>query len=137
MNADEENEAADEAELLEWVAYAEEDFITAKEGLERSTPLLLTACFHSQQCAEKYLKALLVFKDVYFPKTHDLLTLDMICGEAGIFTGIPKERFAELSKHAVRTRYPGRQPIPEAAQEAFEIAAEVRKFARTFLGLEK
>ena len=132
MNAEED----DVTEVLKWVAYAEEDYITAQEGLERSTPLLLTACFHSQQCAEKYLKALLVFKDVYFPKTHDLIVLDTLCIEAGILTGFAQERLAELSKHAVRTRYPGNQPIPEEAKAAFVISTDIRKFARTFLGLK-
>jgi HEPN domain-containing protein len=105
--------------------------------LERSKPLLLTVCFHSQQCAEKYFKALLVFKDIAFPKTHDLLILDMMCNEAGILTGLSKERLVDLSGHAVRTRYPGNMPALADAREAIEIALTVRNFARKFLGLGK
>jgi predicted nucleotidyltransferase len=40
---------------------------------KRPTPNALS--FHCQQCAEKYLKAFLVSKNVKFPKTHDLLEL--------------------------------------------------------------
>jgi HEPN domain-containing protein len=43
----------------------------------------------------------------------------------------------DLTKHAVQTRYPGNQPTPEEAQEALEIAMNVRRFARIFLGLKK
>lgn len=127
----------EENEVLAWIAYAEEDYTTAKEMLERSKPLLLTVCFHSQQCAEKYFKALLVFKDISFPKTHDLLMLDMMCNEAGIFTGLSKEQLVDLSGHAVRTRYPGNAPTLEDAKEALEITENVRQFARSFLGVGK
>jgi len=34
-----------------------------------------SACFHAQQCAEKYLKARLQEAGLAFPKTHDLLDL--------------------------------------------------------------
>jgi HEPN domain-containing protein len=56
------------------VEYAEEDLIMAKSALRHRKPLTTPSCFHSQQCAEKYLKAILVSQDIEFPKTHDLLT---------------------------------------------------------------
>lgn len=34
-----------------------------------------TAAFHAQQCAEKYIKALLAFRGIDFPKTHDISLL--------------------------------------------------------------
>ena len=67
------------SDALEWVNYAEEDLIMAKSALKRKKPLTTASCFHSQQCAEKYLKAILVAKDVEFPKTHDLLILNTLC----------------------------------------------------------
>lgn len=126
---------ADEA--LEWVEYAEEDLILAKGALRRSKPLTTGSCFHSQQCAEKYLKAILVSQTIEFPKTHDLLILNTLCMNAGIFTGFTKEDLGRLSGYAVHTRYPGNQPTPKEAKEALEIAVNVRKFARTFLGIKK
>ena len=47
---------------LAWVKKAEEDFILARSVLRRKKPLITGACFHAQQCAEKYMKALLVSK---------------------------------------------------------------------------
>jgi HEPN domain len=43
-----------------WGERAEEDFLLARAATRRKTPLLYGATFHAQQCAEKYLKALLV-----------------------------------------------------------------------------
>jgi HEPN domain-containing protein len=120
---------------LEWVEYAEEDFLVAKSALRRKKPLITSSCFHSQQCAEKYLKALLIFKGMDFPKTHDLVILDRLCNQSGILTGYSKEKLGRLSAYAVHTRYPGAQPVPEDGEEALEISSMIRKFSRSFLGL--
>jgi HEPN domain-containing protein len=124
-------------ELKAWIAYAEEDLGSAKLLFKAKKPFFSAVCFHAQQCSEKYLKALLIFKDFDFPKTHDLVTLDSMCNQNGIFTGFDTQQLADLTKHAVQTRYPGNQPTPEEAQEAIEIATTVRKFSRTYLGLKK
>jgi HEPN domain-containing protein len=128
---------SDPGNALEWVNYAEEDLIVAKSTLRRKQPLTSASCFHSQQCAEKYFKAILVARDVEFPKTHDLAILNTLSTNAGIFTGFPIESLGRLSGYAVHTRYPGKQPAPEEAQEALSIALTIRQFARTFLGLKK
>jgi HEPN domain-containing protein len=125
------------SELKSWIAYAEDDFGAAKTLLSLKKPLLGAVCFHAQQCAEKYMKALLILKDVDFPKTHDLLTLDTLCSEAGVFTAFGRQQLVDLTKHASQARYPGNQPTLEEAKEAIEIAKSVRKFARTFLGLKR
>lgn len=122
-------------EALEWANYAEEDLIMAKSALRRRKPLTTSSCFHSQQCAEKYFKAILVAQDVEFPKTHDLLILNTLCTNAGIFTGFTKEDLGRLSGYAVHTRYPGNQPAPDDAKEALEITMTIRKFARKLLGV--
>ena len=123
-------------EALEWAEYAEEDLILAKSSLRRSKPLTTGSCFHSQQCAEKYFKAMLVSQNVEFPKTHDLLILNTLCTNAGILTGFTKEDLGRLSGYAVRTRYPGNQPAPEEAKVAVDITMKIRRFARTYLGLK-
>ncbi len=128
---------SDPSDQFDWVEYAEEDLIMAKSALRRKKPLIIPSCFHSQQCAEKYLKAILVSQDVEFPKTHDLLILDTLCIGAGILTGFTREDLGRLSGYAVHTRYSGNQPTPEEAQDALEITMNVRRFARTFLGLKK
>lgn len=45
---------------LEWVTKAEGDYLTAvREARIRKSPNYDAVCFHSQQAAEKYLKAYL------------------------------------------------------------------------------
>ena len=124
-------------ELKSWIAYAEEDFSAGKTLLNLKKPLLAAVCFHAQQCAEKYLKALLILKDVDFPKTHDLPTLNTLCHQNGILTGFDPQQLADLTKKAVQARYPGSQPTLQETKEAIEIAKSVRRFARSFLGLKK
>ncbi len=86
---------------------------------------------------EKYLKALLILKDVDFPKTHDLPTLNTLCSQNGILTGFDPQQLVDLTKYAIQARYPGNQPTREEAKEAIEIAKTVRHFARPHLGLRK
>lgn len=71
-----------------WVEKAEEDFALAQSASRRKKPLITGMCFHAQQCAEKYIKALLVSKEADFPKTHDLLMLNNLCSQVGIFLEI-------------------------------------------------
>jgi len=126
------NEASDP---LAWVEKAEEDFELAKSAMRRKKPLPTGACFHAQQCAEKYMKALLVLKKADFPKTHDLLMLNNLCSSAGILLEINPKLLNTLADYAVRTRYPGAAPILDDAKEALEIMKTIRAFARGFLGL--
>jgi HEPN domain-containing protein len=123
----------DESNPLAWIEIAEEDYLVARSVMRRKRPLTHSACFHAQQCAEKYVKALLTARGREFPKTHDLLTLDTMCAEEGIFLGLTPSQLGILSSHAVRVRYPGDAPTIEEAWEAIEIAKAVRRFARKFL----
>lgn len=118
-----------------WVEKAEEDFVLAKSSLRRRKPLATGTCFHAQQCAEKYMKALLVFKKADFPKTHDLLVLNDLCSRAGIFLEIDPKLLNSLTDYAVRTRYPGEGPTIDDAKEAMETAKLIRSFSRNFLGM--
>jgi len=65
-----------------WVEKAENDLRTADYvlGMEQDCPTDVV-CFHCQQCAEKYPKALLVSFGIAFPKTHDLVVLVNLLGE--------------------------------------------------------
>src|SRR3990167_10955370 len=66
----------------EWIVKAENDLKNAANTLKMGEDCPTdTVCFHAQQCAEKYLKALLVWKGIPFPKTHDLPSLMAILPE--------------------------------------------------------
>jgi HEPN domain-containing protein len=65
---------------IDWLLHADEDLRLAKHAfkLKTSTPFKLIA-YHAQQCAEKCLKAYLVFKGVDFPFTHNISALLELC----------------------------------------------------------
>lgn len=107
----------------------------ARSALRRKRPLAYSACFHAQQCAEKYLKALLVAKASVFPKTHDLLVLYDLVEKAGVTITVEAKQLQILSDYAVWTRYPGEDPTVEDAREAIVIAKRVRHFARQILSV--
>lgn len=119
------------------IIHAEDDFDMVGKALRGKKPSTYGACFHAQQCAEKYMKALLAFKDIKFPLTHDLTVLEVKCASAGINMDIEKKWLALLSAYAVAARYDRDRPSLEDAKEALEIAKAIRKFARTFLGWKK
>ena len=121
---------------IAWIAIAEEDYNTARAALRRRLPWLHTACFHAQQCAEKYLKAILTTKGGSFPKTHDLLELCDLCEQAGVIVPLPIDDLDALSDHAVVTRYPADAPTMEDARAALETAKAVRQFARSYLNVK-
>lgn len=123
-----------EGDAQAWVAKAEEDFSMSRILLRRKRPLTSGVCFHAQQCAEKYLKALLIAHAQPFPRTHDLRILSNLCEQAGMSIGIDLNRIDTLSFYAVQARYPGDEPTPEEASESFEIVKDVRRVTRQLLG---
>lgn len=60
----------------QWLSIAQEDLGSAKHLL--SVPFM-TVLFHIQQCAEKSLKAYVVFKNGQLIRTHDLVRLVNAC----------------------------------------------------------
>jgi HEPN domain-containing protein len=118
---------------LAWMARAEEDFALARSALQRKVPLTYGSTFHAQQCAEKYLIALLVAREQAFPRTHDLAALSNLCLRNGIIIPMDQDALERLAAYAVEVRYPGEDPTPDEAREALQIAQAVRRFARRML----
>jgi len=61
--------------------------------------------FHFQQCAEKFLKSLLDFHGVQFPRTHDLEALIQLMNLNQISVTAPIEKLLPLNDYAVEGRY--------------------------------
>ena len=126
---------SDPDDPLAWVAKAEEDYRTTLSILRRQEPFTSIACFHAQQRAEKYLKAMLVARKRPFAKVHDLVQISDLSYQAGILVPVDQDALDRLSKFAVTARYPGSAPTLAQAREAYQTARTVRKFARKILGL--
>lgn len=124
-------------EVKKWIEIANIDFYSAKELLNSDEPLTLTACFHSQQAIEKYLKAYLVFKNKEFTKTHNISELLKLCIDIDIEFEILKElKIYELTIYATHIRYPDNFYIPtlDEAKEAIELAEKTKEFVLKKLG---
>lgn len=121
----------------EWVSKAEGDFVTAgREVRARKAPNYDAVCFHAQQCAEKYLKAVLQENERHIPKIHNLVELMLLCEEIDSSYEMLRADLVTMERFAVHTRYPGVTAEKEDAQSAYAAAGTVRKFVRQKLGLE-
>ncbi len=92
-------------EVARWVRYARDDLKVAEVILEHGQ-VPRAACFSAQQCAEKSIKASLVFLQIPFRKTHDL---ELLCKELPEGWALREDpaRLSSLSDWAVEPRYPG------------------------------
>jgi HEPN domain-containing protein len=103
------------------------DLQLGRAALDAKGVLPDDAAFHAQQCAEKALKALLLHREVSFPKTHAIEVLLDLLKMQGM--NIPKgvDESFELSEYAVQTRYPGEwEPVTKTeARKAIERAGLV------------
>jgi HEPN domain-containing protein len=121
----------------EWLLYADEDLRLARHAfkLKSAIPYKLIA-YHAQQCAEKCLKAYLVFNDIDFPFTHNISALLELCSPAADWA-VDLEDAKILSVYAITARYPGTYKVTKRdAVEAVEIAACVRAILRKALKQE-
>ena len=85
---------------------ADEDVEVASALAARTPPLRTAVCFHCQQAAEKYLKALLQELGVAVPRTHNLKQLlDLLLPHDATLARLGRS-VASLTKYAVEYRYP-------------------------------
>jgi HEPN domain-containing protein len=119
----------------EWVRKAEIDFKTAGHLCHGGPDFTEGTAFHSQQAAEKYLKAFLVWHQIEFQKTHDIEALLRLAGK--VDDKIPEilGDTVILTPYGVDYRYPGEYPEVgmSDAERAFLLADRVRAEVRSRL----
>jgi HEPN domain-containing protein len=122
--------------LDEWVEKAEVDYLTAVlANRQRKQPLPDSVCYHAQQCAEKYLKAYLVFRGATPPRTHDLARLLNQCASYDATLAAKMSLVQSLDPYSVAFRYPGVSATIIQAKEAVKTMRRLRTFLRRKLGL--
>ncbi len=120
----------------EWVRKAEADRKAAHRALQdsRKDPdQAEIACFHAQQCAEKYLKALLADAGSPIPRIHDLRALSRLLKARRFPATRLEERLRALNQYAVEVRYPGNSATPAEARRAIRSMEEVVRGSRRLL----
>jgi HEPN domain-containing protein len=124
--------------VAEWVGKAEGDFTSAQRELRaKKAPNYDSACFHSQQCVEKYMKGILQRHDIAFAKTHDLgLLLDACVNIYPLWQGFRPD-MEMLSQYSVAFRYPGVSASKAEANQAVKAASKLRDEFRKVLRLRE
>ena len=121
----------------EWVGKAENDFKVAAQILRRRKDVVPdAACFFSQQCVEKYLKARLVEAAINFPRTHDLLLILNLCLQVEPLWSAYSKVVDDLADYAVDFRYPGHSATLRQAKLALKYCRSMRAEVRRTLGLK-
>ncbi|MHA1861821.1 MAG: HEPN domain-containing protein [Candidatus Ranarchaeia archaeon] len=120
--------------VSEWMDKAEEDYRTAEQLAKISlSDFATTICFHAQQCAEKYLKALIVGHNIEPPWIHTLETLlELVVAKIPM---LEKQRLilAKLTPYATEYRYPGKIANEEEAKACIDNIRSFRKTMRDLL----
>jgi HEPN domain-containing protein len=116
---------------LEWIDKADGDWFSAqREVRARTHPNYDAACFHAQQCAEKYLKARLQEAGLAFKKTHDLVNLlNLILPSEPTWSALRADLIV-LTDFAVEYRYPGNSATKQEAQDAVKRCRYIRRWIR-------
>jgi len=117
-------------EVRSWLMKAKQDLLAAQWLLESPQSLSGVVGFHSQQAAEKTLKAYLAWSDQPIEKTHSLVALVGICLGLSNDFEILRTAATTLNPYAVTTRYPGDIPEISAieAREALVFSMQIWEF---------
>jgi HEPN domain-containing protein len=127
-----------ESLLREWVEKADADL----EAADRLAPSVAASArlreivgFHCQQAVEKYLKVLLTFHQIEFPKTHEIERLLALLSSANPEAADALGCTKWLGPVAVDIRYPGdaAEMLPGDEVRAIEIARFAKAVVRRVL----
>ncbi len=112
-----------------WLLKGDSDLLNAKRTVNSDGPYD-TGCFHAQQAAEKYLKAILAMHGLDIPRTHDLEELQLLCVDFIKDANFSSLILEDLSDYAVSVRYDFEfWPDVHTAADALKVAEDVRLFA--------
>lgn len=115
----------------QWLIRSQRDFETAQTLGEHD--LRDTAVYHCQQCAEKVIKAFLIFHGINFERTHDVETL--IIHAAGVnsqFLSIQIDG-GLLTPFATAFRYPTEPFFDSPSRVEFEVALAAMQHIYSFV----
>lgn len=122
---------------FEWIEKAEGNYHSAQVLMRQRKHLVPdVVCNQCQQCAEKYLKSLLVKHGLSFPKTHDLTQLKNLIKSVDADILLIAPALDTLNPYGIDVRYPGLQATTRDARDAVQAMKAVRKFVRAKLGLK-
>ena len=120
--------------VQQWLKKAHHDLLSAQWLAEAPTHLLDTAIYHCQQAAEKSIKAVLVFHDQPFEKTHDVGAVLTQATSVEPSLSAVASLADRLTRYAFVFRYPSGSLEPTAVEFDQALRSAETIFA-TVLGL--
>ena len=125
----------DPTRAAEWLRRARSNLARARAGRSAPEVLYEDLCFDAQQAAEKAIKAVLVHRQISFPKTHDIIDLLTILQRSELEAPQEIQQADLLTGYAVETRYPGlsEEVTKEDYAQALELAERVVRWAESLL----
>jgi HEPN domain-containing protein len=114
----------------QWLTKANHDLRAAVLASGTEEELWDIAAFHSQQAAEKALKAFLAWHDVPFRRTHNLVELLEECEAVDVAFASLRAAAEFLTRFAIDPRYPGAasEPDVETLKDALQRARDMMLF---------
>lgn len=125
-------------EVSDWIEKADHDLGSAKIIFLHLPDYFDTIAFHCQQAVEKYVKAVLVYYNIDFQRSHDLVyLLDLLTRKIDIDEVTFRKAFT-LNNFSVQIRYPNKivKLSKEELETAIQIADEFQLFALNIIGLK-
>lgn len=115
--------------VQQWLKKAESDLESARILLNTEVNDYFPCAFHSQQAAEKFVKAYLVRHQVEFRKTHDLEELLNLTDSVDPSLSHEIASCVWLTPYGVEFRYPGEYPVVDhnTAQRAYKESEFVKE----------
>lgn len=122
-------------ETAKWVRKAEQDWAVAHRLAVDTPPPRDVVCFHCQQAAEKYLKALLQENGLVVPKIHELAEIVDLLLPCYATVAQLKRMADSLTQYAVDYRYPGMMATTRQMETALRHVDRIRLECRSQLSL--
>ena len=126
-------------EIKEWIEKADHDLGSAKIIYLHLPEYFDTIAFHCQQAVEKYLKAILLFYQIEFLRSHDLIyLLELLSRRIEIDESKFKKAFL-LNNFGVQIRYPNKiiRLTKEELETAIQISEEFRAFSLDTIAIKE
>ena len=113
-----------------WIEKGDHDLGTAQITYLHIPKYRDTIAFHCQQAGEKYLKSYLIFLEIPFKRTHDLIFIIGLISQKNNVTKETYDKAAELKNFAVEIRYPDTiiDLSEQDIQKAILLAKEFREY---------
>lgn len=117
---------------IEWLKRAEGSFLKAKKGKTSRKEYYEDYCYDCQQTAEKALKAILIFHNTPYERTHSIGRLLELIEKTGITIPTVIKKSDELTLYASDTRYPGDyEPVTNKEyKQALKLAEKVLQWTK-------